>query len=57
MAAGRLIPEIARLPYIHLTAAADLRTHALERFHEEFKAEVYSSVEEMCESPNVDKST
>ena len=54
MAAGRLIPEIARLPYIQLTAAADLRAHALERFHEEFKADVYNSVEEMCESPNVD---
>ena len=54
MAAGRLIPEISQLPYIKLTAAADLRAHALERFREEFKAEVYDSVEEMCKSPNVD---
>jgi phthalate 4,5-cis-dihydrodiol dehydrogenase len=54
MAAGRLIPEISRLPYIKLTAAADLRVHALERFKQEFNAEIYKSVEEMCESPNVD---
>jgi predicted dehydrogenase len=54
MAAGRLIPEIAQLPYIKLTAAADLRAHALQRFQQEFKAEVYASVEEMCASPNVD---
>src|SRR4029453_3022828 len=54
MAAGRLIPEIARLPYIRLIAAAGLPAHALERFREEFKADVYNSVEEMCESPNVD---
>ncbi|HEY2990210.1 MAG TPA: Gfo/Idh/MocA family oxidoreductase [Candidatus Binatia bacterium] len=54
MAAGRLIPEISQLPYIRLTAAADLRAHALERFQQEFKAEVYESVEAMCESPNVD---
>jgi phthalate 4,5-cis-dihydrodiol dehydrogenase len=54
MAAGRLIPEISQLPYIKLTAAADLRAHALKRFQQDFKAEVYNSVEEMCESPNVD---
>jgi phthalate 4,5-cis-dihydrodiol dehydrogenase len=54
MAADRLIPEISRLPYIKLTAAADLRAHALERFRQEFNAEVYGSVEEMCQSPNID---
>src|SRR4030095_12582458 len=54
MAAGRLIPEISRLPYIKITAAADLRANALKRFREEFTAKVFDSVEEMCESPNVD---
>jgi phthalate 4,5-cis-dihydrodiol dehydrogenase len=54
MAAGRLIPEISQLPFIRLTAAADLRAHARERFRGEFNAEVYDSVEEMCQSPNVD---
>jgi predicted dehydrogenase len=54
MAAGRLIPEISSLPYIKLTAAADLRAHAREKFRESFDAEVYESVEEMCQSPKVD---
>ena len=54
MAAGRLIPEIAKLPYIKLTAAADLRAHAREKFRESFKAQVFESVEEMCQSSQVD---
>ncbi len=54
MAAGRVIPEMSKLPYIKLTAAADLRKHALEKFREAFSAEVYDSVEEMYQSPNVD---
>jgi phthalate 4,5-cis-dihydrodiol dehydrogenase len=54
MAAGRLIREISQLPFIRLTAAADLRRHALEEFRRRFGAEVYDSVEEMCRSPRVD---
>ena len=54
MGAGRVIPEIARLPFIKLTAGADIRRHAIDVFQEEFGAEVYESVDEMCQSPNVD---
>ena len=54
MGAGRVIPEIAHLPYIKLTAGADLRPHALKQFREEFGAQGYQSVEEMCQSPDVD---
>ena len=54
MAAGHLLTEIEKLPYVRLSAAADLRTHALERFQQEFKGETFNSVEEMCQSPNVD---
>lgn len=54
MGAGRVIPEIANLPFIKLTAGADRRRHALDVFQEEFGAETYDSVEEMCQSPNVD---
>jgi predicted dehydrogenase len=53
-AATRVLPQISKLPIIKLAAAADLRRDALERFREEFKAEVYPSIEEMCQSPNVD---
>ena len=54
MAAGRLIAEISRFPFIKLTAAADLRANARKRFTEEFKAECYGSVEELCRSPHID---
>jgi phthalate 4,5-cis-dihydrodiol dehydrogenase len=54
MAAGRLISEIAQLPYIRLTAAADLRESALDTFQQQFHAEAYGSVEAMCQSPNIE---
>jgi predicted dehydrogenase len=54
MAAGRLLHEISGLPFVKLTAAADLRRQSLERFREEYDAEVYDSIEEMCQSPSVD---
>ncbi len=54
MAASRLIPEIDKLSYITLTAAADLREHALGKFRQEFNGEVYDTVDEMCQSRNVD---
>src|SRR5882762_2465279 len=54
MAAGCLIPEISQLPYIKLTAAADLRPQAREKFKRDFNTAAFESVEELCESPNVD---
>ena len=53
-AATRVLPEIVKLPYIKVTAAADSRPNALKTFREEFGGETYSSVEEMCQSPNLD---
>lgn len=46
MAAGNLLTEIAKLPYVRLTAAADLHAHALERFQWEFKG--HSAVLKRC---------
>lgn len=54
MGAGRVIPEIAQLPFIQLTAGADVRKHALEQFHSDFGAATYTSVEDMCASPDID---
>jgi len=53
-AATRVLPEIAELPYIKVSAAADTRRLALEKFKQEFGGEVYESFEEMVRSPNVD---
>jgi phthalate 4,5-cis-dihydrodiol dehydrogenase len=41
-------------PHLQLTAVADTRESALARFREEYGAETFSSVEEMCGSPNID---
>jgi predicted dehydrogenase len=48
------LPAVARLPYLQITAAADFRTDALAKFRKDYAAEVFTSVEEMCQSPNVD---
>lgn len=41
-------------PHVKVTAAADLRPVALERFASQFGGETYRSVEDLCKSPNVD---
>ena len=44
MAAARILPEIATLPFVRLSGAADLRRHALDKFSREFGARVYGTV-------------
>ena len=53
-AATRVLPEISALPYIKITAAADLRANALETFRQNYQGESYDSIEELCQSSNVD---
>ncbi len=53
-AAAIVLPEIGRLPYIEVTAAADLRPEARERFRQEFEGEAFETFDELCASPNVD---
>src|SRR5438067_1474711 len=48
------IPALASHPHLRVTAAADLRADARERFASEFGAETFASVEALCRSPNVD---
>jgi len=54
VASTQILPPVAKLPYIKIAAAADMRKDALERFRKEYDAETFSSFEEMCKSPNVD---
>ena len=54
VASTQILPPIAALPYIKITAAADLRGDALEKFRETYRGESFTSVETLCESPNVD---
>ena len=54
VASTQILPPIAALPYIKITAAADLRGDALEKFRETYRGETFTSVEALSESPNVD---
>jgi phthalate 4,5-cis-dihydrodiol dehydrogenase len=54
VASTQILPPISNLPYIKITAAADTRTDALQKFRETYKGEAFTSVAAMCESPNVD---
>ena len=50
VASTQIMPPIAALPYIKITAAADTRTDALAKFRETYGGETFTSVEALCES-------
>lgn len=54
VASTQILPAVSRLPYLQITAAADLRADALTKFRSEYGGESFTSVEEMCDSPSVD---
>ncbi len=54
IASTQIVPEFAGRPHLQLKAAADPRGAALDKFEREFGGETYESVEEMCQSPNID---
>ena len=54
VASTQILPSVSKLPYLQVTAAADVRHDALAKFRKEYDAEVFTSFDEMCKSPNVD---
>ncbi len=54
IASTQILPAFAGRPHLQVAAAADIRPEALKKFAQEFEAETYTSVAEMCASPNVD---
>ncbi|MEO6163636.1 MAG: Gfo/Idh/MocA family oxidoreductase [Candidatus Binatia bacterium] len=54
VASTQILPPIAKLPFIKITAAADMRADAVAKFRAQYQADGYTSVEELCASPNVD---
>jgi phthalate 4,5-cis-dihydrodiol dehydrogenase len=54
VASTQILPPISSLPYVKVTAAADTRADALNKFRAAFGGEAFNSVEAMCDSPNVD---
>ena len=53
VASTQILPAVSALPYLQLTAAADFRVDALTKFRKEYAAQVFTSVEAMCRSPDV----
>jgi phthalate 4,5-cis-dihydrodiol dehydrogenase len=49
-----MLPTFTRHPAIRLTAAADTRAEARQRFADEFSGSAYGSVAELCADPAVD---
>ena len=45
--------EIESLPYL-ISAAADLRPHALQSFAREFGGKVFDNAEDLCRDPGLD---
>ncbi len=52
--AMNLLGGFAHNPHIVLNAAADVREDAVKAFAADYGVEGYTSVEQMCESPNID---
>src|SRR5713226_4815421 len=53
-AVTEILPAYANDPRVKITAAADIRRSALERFAREFNAKAFERFEDLCQSPDVD---
>ena len=49
-----ILHNIQKIPDVKLTAVADVREEPLQRVRDEYGVDTFSSVEAMCESPDVD---
>ena len=54
VASTQILPSLAKLSYIKIAAAVDVRKDALGRFREEYGGETFDTVEEMCKSDKID---
>ena len=54
VASTQILRPLAKLPFIKITAAADTRADALAKFSLAYEGEGFSTVEDLCRSPNVD---
>ena len=54
VASTQILPPIAKLPFIKISAAADTRSDALAKFRETYGGETFTNVEALCDSSGVD---
>ncbi|MGH7833525.1 MAG: Gfo/Idh/MocA family protein [Candidatus Binatia bacterium] len=54
VASTQILPSISSLPFVKISAAADVRPGALEKFRAAYGGETFNSVAELSASPDVD---
>src|SRR5438477_10543839 len=54
LAAASVIPAMVAMPHVNLVAGADINPRALQAFKEKHGAQVYSSIEALCNDPDID---
>ena len=54
VASTQILPAISKLPFLEITAAADSRADAVAKFREQYGADGYGNIEDLCASANVD---
>ena len=54
VASTQILPPVAALPFVKIAAASDLRPDALAKFRRDYGGETFTSVGELCASPDVD---
>jgi phthalate 4,5-cis-dihydrodiol dehydrogenase len=54
VASTQILPPLAELPFIRITAAADTRADALAKFRQSYQGEAFTSVDALCAGANID---
>ena len=54
VASTQILPPVAGLPFVKIVAASDLRADALAKFRRDYGGQTFTSVSELCASPDVD---
>lgn len=53
-AAVGVVPAMVAMPNVNLVAGADINPRALQAFQEKYGAKTYSSIEALCDDPDID---
>ena len=53
LAAASVAPAMVAMPHVNLVAGADINPRALQAFQERYGAKTYSSIEALCDDPDV----
>jgi phthalate 4,5-cis-dihydrodiol dehydrogenase len=54
LAAASVTPAMVAMPHVNLVAGADINPRALQVFQEKYGAKTYTSIEALCDDPDID---